>query len=107
MAPKKSFKENPALQFISSSAVNNTQDTLNTYDTHDKQQSENLGGKKERKSKRLNLLLQPSMLEDLSKIAYMKQTSVNDLINTIIKDYSSEHADVVSWYNQIFTENGQ
>ena len=47
MAPKKSFKENPALQFISSSAVNNTQDTLNTYDTYDKQQSENLGGKKE------------------------------------------------------------
>lgn len=56
----------------------------------------------ERKTKRLNLLLQPSILEELSKIAYMKQSSVNDLINTVLKEYVEGHGELSAQYRDIF-----
>jgi predicted HicB family RNase H-like nuclease len=37
-------------------------------------------GKRELKKKRLNLIIQPSLYEEVSKIAYVKQISVNELI---------------------------
>jgi len=105
---KKSFKYNPALQFISSAddAHNekSEEQTHNTDYTDNKQYTDNEYNKHERKSKRLNLLLKPSILANLNKIAYMKQTSVNDLINSVLNDYSEREKETVSMYDKIFAE---
>ncbi len=96
---KKSFKgNNPVMQFISTDTMYNTDQTHDvdcTYKAQDKGES---------KSKRLNLLLQPSIFENLSKIAIMKRTSVNDLINTILKNYNAEEAEAIKRYHEVFTE---
>lgn len=56
----------------------------------------------ERKSKRLNLLIQPSVAADLAKIAHMQKTSVNDLINRVMKEYcEAEHA-TLQHYDEVF-----
>ena len=57
---------------------------------------------KERKSKRLNLLMLPSVLEDLTKVAAMRRTSVNDLMNTIAKAYVEENRKLVEQYDEVF-----
>lgn len=44
---------------------------------------------KETKSVRLNLLLRPSLFDDLRRIAWLNHTSVNNLINTIAEEYIS------------------
>lgn len=56
----------------------------------------------ETKSRRLNLLLQPSVMDDLSKIAHMKKTSVNDLINTVMREYANENQALVEKYIEVF-----
>lgn len=43
--------------------------------------------KGERKSRRLNLLVRPSMYDSLSMIAARAERSVNDLINNILEDF--------------------
>ena len=57
---------------------------------------------KETKSKRLNLLIQPSVLEDFNKVAFMERTSMNDLINTMIKGYCDAHREERETYNKYF-----
>jgi predicted HicB family RNase H-like nuclease len=122
---KKSFRgPNPALQYIShvetdntdnkyitdnTDYTDNTQEASNTlemynkhknhytHDTHYKQS-------RETKSKRLNLLLQPSLLGNLTKIARMRQTSVNDLINTVMRKYVEQESDIIGKYEEIFGE---
>lgn len=114
---KKSFKQNPALQFISSAddtqnkqndlQTDNTQYTDNTEynDITDNKQYTNIEyTKHELKNKRLNLLLKPSILENISKIAHMKQTSVNDLINSILKDYTEIEEETISIYDKVFSK---
>lgn len=56
----------------------------------------------ERKSKRLNLLIQPSVLEDLAKVAAMRRTSVNDLINTLAKECVEENRALIGQYDDVF-----
>lgn len=58
--------------------------------------------KKEAKTKRLNLLLQPSLMEDLSKIAFMHKDSVNNLINIALAGYRDAHKDLIDKYNKVF-----
>lgn len=58
--------------------------------------------KAETKSKRLNLLLQPSLLEDLSKIATMNKDSVNNLINSALIEYRDAHRSTIEKYNKVF-----
>jgi hypothetical protein len=41
----------------------------------------------ERKRKRLNLLIQPLLYGDLTKIAYVKNISVNEVISQAAKEY--------------------
>ncbi len=90
---KKGFKDtNPALQFISPP-------THNTHNTQEAPSAE------ERKTKRLNLLLRPSVLADLTKIARMKETSVNDLINSIVEDYRDREREVIDKYNSVFAKD--
>lgn len=57
---------------------------------------------RERKTKRLNLLLRPSVMENLQKIAVMQRTSVNDLINEVMLDYTRKHKDQVLQHDEIF-----
>ena len=106
---KKSFKDsNPALQFISQAQeeeapAHNKQDTQDTYNkpkpTGPKPKAK---AKEETKSKRLNLLLQPSVLIDVEKIAAMKRTSVNDLINTLLKEFITQEAGTLARYEEVF-----
>ena len=60
----------------------------------------------ERKSKRLNLLLKPSLFEDLRKIAQLQRTSVNDLINTVLEAYRGEHTEDIEKYKAVFESEG-
>lgn len=59
--------------------------TLNNTDTHmytDKLPT------KETKSKRLNLLIYPSIHENLERLAEMQAIKVNELINRVLKEYT-------------------
>ena len=58
----------------------------------------------ETKSKRLNLLIQPSVLEDFSKVAFMERNSMNDIINSLIKGYNDAHREEIETYNKHFKD---
>jgi hypothetical protein len=58
----------------------------------------------ETKSKRLNLLVRPGMLKEFAKIAYMQQTSVNDLINRLIAEHNEKEAGTIRQYNRLFNK---
>ena len=58
----------------------------------------------ERKTKRLNLLIKPSVYNDLRKIAHMNRTSVNSLIDIIIEDYTEKNRDTIERYGAIYGE---
>lgn len=60
------------------------------------------GGEKENKSKRLNLLLRPSVMEDLQKIATMRRTSVNDLINGALVAFARENRADIEQFDEVF-----
>lgn len=105
---KKSFNEitNPALQFMTQ-----TEDTR----TAASESADTAAGfkglkrgrptcKEETKSKRVNLLFLPSVHEDITKIAAMKRSSVNDLISTLLQDYIEENRELIDRYNQTFGE---
>lgn len=89
--------ENPALTTINKliTADAEQQDTRAKQGRSTEQQT---------KSKRLNLLLRPALLEDLKKIAAMERTSVNDLINTVLGEYAEREADQIEKYNSVFGE---
>ncbi len=61
--------------------------------------------KEEKKSHKTSVLLKPSLHENLKKIAHMKQTSTNDLINKMIDSYVNENKEDVEQYNKIFSKN--
>ncbi len=60
--------------------------------------------KEETKSKRLNLLIRPGVLKEFAKIAYMRHTSVNDLINRLISEHNAHEADTIRQYDRLFKE---
>ena len=59
----------------------------------------------ERKTKRFNLLLRPSLYTKLSKIATMNRQSVNDLINQAMNEYSDSHRELIERYDQTFSDD--
>ena len=88
MAQKKSFKNNPALQFINTPPIEETQhypvDPIN-----------NIPKKPnplyiETRSKRLNLLIQPSLHEKLKYVAKTQNISINELIHKVLEKYTKE-----------------
>lgn len=94
MAGKKTFKDsmgNPAELFISA-AQQDTQPEI----TAEPEISKAPEGYKinplyiETKSKRINLLLQPSLHDKLKRKAKREHTSVNDLIHTILQEATRE-----------------
>lgn len=56
----------------------------------------------ERKTRRMNLLMQPTLAASLQKLATMQRTSVNDLICTAMQAYVEAHADQLLQYAQVF-----
>lgn len=44
-----------------------------------------------KKEKRLNLLIYPALHKSLKKIAFIRQTSVNDLINTALQEFVEQN----------------
>lgn len=82
MASKKDFKSNPALQFISQT------------EGAPAQKPEAPAGYKvnpayiETKSKRVQLLVQPSVFDAVDRIAKVKGISRNEAINEALKQYA-------------------
>lgn len=112
---KKSFRENnPALQFItpasSPEAPAQPAETIaadNTDYTHNTVHTENthaVSKKQETKSKRLNLLIQPSLHQELTKIAYVQRVSLNELILRASREYAAAHQDAVRKYDEFTGE---
>ena len=107
---KKDFKAsiNPASMFITPSIIEPQEQPQGQAKTKQSREeavrNDKKAGSKEAKSKRLNLLLQPSLLEDLSKIATMKKDSVNNLINTVMSEYRDKHKDIIKKHDSIFGE---
>lgn len=117
---KKSFADtaNPALSFITGAEdTDNTDNThipdnthkTDTTDTAHKTDSthntHNADTTQETKSKRLNLLIYPSLLVKLKKIAAMQRQSVNDLINNVLNDYTERNRPKIKRYDSIFGGN--
>lgn len=115
---KKSFRENnPALQFITPAPVpeapvgqprptkeKQTNHTDYTHNTSTTQNTENISKKQETKSKRLNLLIQPSLHQELTKIAYVQRVSLNELILRASREYAAAHQDAVRKYDEFTGE---
>lgn len=87
---KKSFKDNPAMAFI----------TPNT----DHAQHTQHAGRKETKSKRLNLLLPPSLHLNLAKIARVEGISLNELINNVLEKYEQQNQEAIAKFTEIWGE---
>lgn len=58
----------------------------------------------ETKSKRIQVLIRPSVWERLQKIAYMERHSFNDLLNEICERYAEQEAEQVTRYDEIYGE---
>lgn len=92
----KEFKfDNPANKFIGKQEADKTD---NTHNTDSKQDTAD----EETKSKRLNLLVKPSVYEDFRKIATMEQESVNGLINIIMEQVVNENKEKIDLFNKVF-----
>jgi len=112
MKEKKSFKtNNPALQYISS--VDYTEDTYvatedhNTHITQDtnmsikKQKNPRVG---ETKSRRLSLMLRPSLHASLDAIAYIQRLSVNELISRVMSEYAETRIADIEKYKKLVND---
>ena len=87
MTNKKSFKSKMIEQQVNAAAV--------SYITGAQEQEV-----KEIKSKRLNVLLKPSIYDRIDKIATMKRMSVNELINIVLDDYGNNNQDLINKFNE-------
>lgn len=47
----------------------------------------------EPKSRRAQFLIQPSVYEAIQEIAAKNDVSVNEMVNTILRDYANEHSE--------------
>lgn len=76
-----------------------------------KQRNEANSGKRRtqenRKTKRLNLLIQPSLYEKMAKIACIKQTSVNAVIVEASKEYCAKEARALEKYERTFGQEAE
>ena len=90
---KKSFKDNPALQFMSRAERDVSGKVQEEKREEVREVREVFDSFRiapvnfEAKSKRFNMLMRPSLFINLKKMAENKGTSVNDLINIIVENY--------------------
>ncbi|NTU96943.1 MAG: hypothetical protein HGA62_03910 [Chlorobiaceae bacterium] len=123
MQKKKSFRsvDHPAAAFISSNEPINEGYTgsseINRSLLHESREEYNTSGNRpkgasgrkenETKSKRLNLLIRPSLMNDFMKVAYMRRTSINDLINRLVDDCVTKDASLIDEYDRLFRDKPQ
>lgn len=93
--------KNPAMAFIS--RAEEQQDDKNINVDNNAKNKVNRS-KKETKSKRLNLVIRPSLYQDVEKIAYMKKNSPNDQISKCLEEYVESNQDLIDKYDAIFQE---
>lgn len=107
---KKNFNEvaNPALQFMSQLTEEDTaisdDNIMEKATDHKELKRGRKPSTEETKTKRLNLLMLPSVCENISKIATMKRTSTNDLINSILQNYIEQNQEIIDKYTEVFGE---
>ena len=58
----------------------------------------------ELKSKRLNLLLKPSIFTGIDKIRTMQRVSFNETVNQALSEYVAAHADLIARYDETFKD---
>ena len=95
---KKSFKNDitPAMGFISQESIDKVEEKKTAEETKETKPAKAPEGYKlnplyiETKSKRLQLLIQPSIHEKLKNRAKAEKTSVNDLVNSILIESLAE-----------------
>jgi len=86
---KRDFKNNPALQFIS----NAPQEEPQPPEVHEDQPPKGFKVNPmyiETKSKRVQILVQPSIFETLDRIARAKGISRNEAINEALRQYAEK-----------------
>lgn len=89
---KKSFKDNPALNFITKTEIDESKEDA---EKKNNKRTESVPMKPnplyvETRSKRLNLLIQPSLYAKVKKIANTRDKSMNDLIHNILEEYTNK-----------------
>lgn len=98
MRKKKSFKDNPALQFVSTGPSPEEKEDIVVVSKSQEQkrrqgeEEANVPMKPnplyiETKSKRVQLLMQPSLHRSLKKIAVSKGVSVNELVHSVLEAF--------------------
>lgn len=88
MARKKSFKDNPALQFITSQPAEEVQPSPSTTEQNTGVPMKPNPIYIETRSKRLNLLVQPSLHTKLKNMAKAQDVSINELIHKALEEYT-------------------
>lgn len=103
---KKTFTDiDPIMQFITTSE--NKQNNSKKISFHSEENNAikyTRKNKEEIKSKRLNLLLKPNILKDLKVLANIKTTSVNDIINTALSEYTVKNKENIEKYVELIKE---
>lgn len=84
---KKSFMDSPALRFITANEEKTVKEEKITPKKDELPQGYKISPVYiETKSRRLQLLLKPSIFKKLKQTADKKHTSVNDLVNSILEE---------------------
>ncbi|WP_043923022.1 hypothetical protein [Leadbettera azotonutricia] len=107
--PKKRTNINPADEFITRMAsFNNGEDSPRDEETLPMPKStppktHPTRGKDgmEHKTKRLNLLIQPSLHEDIKKISVVKATNLNEIVNQALREYRDKEKRSLEKYEEI------
>lgn len=84
--PKKTFKNNPALQFITPVEV--AEDEASQPITSVRQAA--VSRPAQTKSRRVQLLMQPALHDRLKEIARLRGISLNDLVHTAMEAYARD-----------------
>lgn len=89
---KKEFKNNPALAFISKDSIDKAEGQEESKPILKGKKEAPAGYKPnpeyiETKSKRVQILIQPSVHDKLKAIAKAENTSVNEIINIALREY--------------------
>lgn len=111
-AEEKSFRnvQHPAAVFISSNEnTNERHSDVSGGEGLRKNESQaeyhSSGFHHETKSKRLNLLIRPDLMNDFIKIACMRRTSGNDLINRLVEECVIKETSLVLEYDRMFGDD--
>lgn len=103
---KKTFTDiDPIMQFITTSK--NKQNNDRKISFHSKENNkikDTRKNKEEIKSKRLNLLLRPNILKDIKVLANIKTTSVNDIINIALSEYTARNKENIEKYVELMKQ---